>query len=77
MLAGINTFGRRYLSKFGLAAPFVPFYGSGGGGTVVSSYDPWIEQQMAPLPLPSTVWLGLVGLGALGAVRGYRRPRLV
>lgn len=43
-----------------------------GGGTIVSSYIPWIQEQMAaPVPEPRTWAMLLVGLGLVGAaVRG-------
>ena len=43
-----------------------------GGGTIVSSYIPWINEQMAaPVPEPSTWAMMLVGMGLVGAaVRG-------
>lgn len=43
-----------------------------GGGTIVSSYIPWIQEQMAaPVPEPRTWAMLLVGMGLVGAaVRG-------
>ncbi|NDP48652.1 MAG: trypsin-like serine protease [Sulfuriferula multivorans] len=39
-----------------------------GGGTIVSSYIPWINEQMAaPVPEPGTWAMMLVGMGLVGA----------
>ena len=39
-----------------------------GGGTIVSSYIPWINEQMAaPVPEPRTWAMMLVGMGLVGA----------
>ncbi|MHB1085027.1 MAG: trypsin-like serine protease [Thiobacillus sp.] len=39
-----------------------------GGGTIVSSYIPWIQDQMtAPVPEPSAWAMMLVGMGLVGA----------
>lgn len=43
-------------------------YGDVGGGTIVKSYIPWINEQMAvPVPEPSSWAMMLVGMGLVGA----------
>lgn len=43
-------------------------YGELGGGTIVKSYIPWINEQMAaPVPEPQTWTMLLVGMGLVGA----------
>lgn len=69
-LAGINTFAVGFTAEVLVQGD----YGTGGGGIVLSSYQPWIEGIIAtPVPEPENIYLLLAGLGVLGAVTN--RPR--
>jgi hypothetical protein len=58
-IAGIGTFTGTTTTGSG---------GTIGGGTIVSSYIPWIEMQMAaPVPEPQAWGMMLAGLGLVGA----------
>lgn len=63
-IAGIGTFN----GSTSLSSNSGVLFGSVGGGTIVSSYIPWIQEQMAaPVPEPSAWAMMLVGMGLVGA----------
>lgn len=69
-LAGINTFALGFTAE-----PLVPgAFGTGGGGVVLSSYEPWISSVIATtVPEPSALYMLVSGLGLVGAVATRRR----
>lgn len=63
-LAGIGTFN----GKTTLSNESNVLFGSIGGGTIVASYIPWINEQMAAsVPEPQAWAMLLVGMGLVGA----------
>jgi hypothetical protein len=69
---GIDTFGFNS-TGFGPGGAPPPFFGSWGGGVLVSTYVPWIE---SAVPEPSTIALLIAGTLGVGALvrNGRRRP---
>ena len=64
-LFGVNTF-------VGDSGPYAaPYFGSLGGGMLVSAYEPFIQSIMNPLP--AAFWGGLALLTGLGTVGTIRR----
>jgi secreted trypsin-like serine protease len=61
-LAGVNTF----QGSVGIGDP--GFFGSIGGGMLLSAQASWINSVVAPVPEPSALAMLLVGLGLLGFV---------
>lgn len=69
-LAGINTFAVGFTADPLVAGEF----GTGGGGIVLSSYQPWIESIVTtPVPEPETAAMLLTGLGLITSVAARRR----
>jgi secreted trypsin-like serine protease len=59
-LAGVNTF----TGSVGIGAP--GFYGSIGGGMLLSAQSTWINSVVVPVPEPSSLAMLLAGLGLIG-----------
>lgn len=64
----VNVGGQWQIAGIGIFNSGVLF-GTIGGGTIVASYIPWIQDQMtaAPVPEPSAWAMMLVGMGLVGA----------
>lgn len=71
-IAGVGTFN----GATDLSGGSNVLFGSIGGGTIVSSYIPWIQSTLvaaAPVPEPHTWLMMMAGLGLVGAARCGRR----